>query len=431
MSRMGVEADTSRSLVAMSLGRAASGTSWLPDAAPRRSIHRSLGDWMLMFHGSVFGQYDRQETLHGDTQLGVVDWEMFMAARPVGQGMFTARVMTSLEALALGRRGYPELLQSGAEDAGGRLANRQHPHDLWNELAVGYDRALSSRLAAFAYGAVVGEPALGPVAYMHRPSADADPFAPLGHHWQDAAHESFGVITAGVYGTRAKLEGSVFNGREPDAYRFNLDYQGARLDSYAARLTLAPSGRVTASAWGGYLFDHDPLDRGTGMQRYGASVLTVLPGARDGAWSAALVGGINIHHHGERAHNHGVDQAKSYHIASSTLIETTYELGDRATLYGRAEQVQKSADDLGFNGAELMQLFTVRALTLGATTELATARELSFGVGARGTMNLLPTTLEPTYRTRTPVGFSLFIRVRPTRTSESVMHGTNPVAGSR
>ncbi|HEY6830432.1 MAG TPA: hypothetical protein VI259_26485 [Gemmatimonadaceae bacterium] len=411
MSRM--EADTSRSLVTLSLDRAASGTSWLPDAAPRRAIHRSLGDWMLMIHGSAFGQYDRQETLHGDTQLGVIDWEMLMASRPIAGGIFAARVMTSLEALALGRRGYPELLQSGATDAGARLANRQHPHDLWNELAATYDHGLTSSVAFSLYGGAVGEPALGPVAYMHRPSADADPFAPLGHHSQDGAHESFGVVTAGVYGERVKLEGSAFNGREPDDYRFNLDYQGARLDSYATRLTVAPSSRVTAAAWGGYVFDHDPLDPGTGMQRYGASLLTALPAAREGAWSAALVGGIDIHHHGARAHNHGTEPAKSYHVAASSLVETTYELGDRATLYGRVEQVQKSADDLGFNGADLMQLFTVRELTLGATAELVAARDLSFGVGARGTMNLLPATLEPTYGTRTPLGLSLFLRVRP------------------
>ena len=431
MSSMKGEADSSRSLVALALDRAASGTTWLPDAAPKRAIHRAVGDWMLMLHGSVFGQYDRQETLHGDSQLGVVDWEMLMAARPLVGGMFAARVMTSFEALALGRRGYPELLQSGATDAGARLANRQHPHDLWNELAASYDHGLKSSVAFSLYGGVVGEPALGPVAYMHRPSADADPFAPLGHHWQDAAHESFGVVTAGVYSERVKLEGSAFNGREPDDYRFNLDYQGARLDSYAGRLTLAPSARVTGSAWAGYVFDHDPLDPGTGMQRYGASLLTVLPAAREGAWSAAVVGGINIHHHGERAHNHGTESAKNYHIATSTLVETTYEIGDHATLYGRAEQVQKSADDLGFNGADLAQLFTVRALTLGGTTELATARHLSFGVGARGTVNLLPETLEPTYRTRTPLGFSIFLRLRPTRMRGPAMRTTSPVAGSR
>jgi hypothetical protein len=149
------------------------------------------------------------------------------------------------------------------------------------------------------------------------------------------------------------------------------------------------------------------------MQRYGVSLLTALPAAREGAWSATLVGGIDIHHHGARAHNHGTEPAKSYHVAASSLVETTYELGDRATLYGRVEQVQKSADDLGFNGADLMQLFTVRELTLGATTELVAARDLSFGLGARGTMNLLPSTLEPTYGTRTPLGLSLFLRVRP------------------
>lgn len=431
MSRMTLEADTSRSLLAVALDRAASGTSWLPDRAPKRALHRSLGDWMLMAHGSVFGQYDRQETLHGDTQLGVVDWEMFMASRPAAGGIFAARVMTSLEALALGRRGYPELLQSGAAVAGARLANRQHPHDLWNEIAATYDHTLTSSVAVSVYGGVVGEPALGPVAYMHRPSADADPFAPLGHHWQDAAHESFGVVTAGVYGERLKLEGSAFNGREPDEYRFNLDYQGARLDSYAARLTVVPSARVTASAWGGYIFDHDPLDPGTGMQRYGASLLTVLPAATDGAWSSALVGGINIHHHGARAHEHGAEPAKSYHIATSTLLESTYEFGDRATIYGRAEQVQKSADDLGFNGADLMQLFTVRALTVGGTTELVAAGDLSFGIGARGTVNLLPETLEPTYGTRSPVGFSLFLRVRPARMRGSLTRAASPVAGSR
>ena len=37
--------------------------------------------------------------------------------------------------------------------------------------------------------------------FMHRPSAADDPFAPLGHHWQDATHEAFGVVTTGL--TRA------------------------------------------------------------------------------------------------------------------------------------------------------------------------------------------------------------------------------------
>jgi hypothetical protein len=43
-----------------------------------------------------------------------------------------------------------------------------------------------------------------------------DPTAPLGHHWIDATHISFGVLTAGLFTRRIKLEGSILNGREPD-----------------------------------------------------------------------------------------------------------------------------------------------------------------------------------------------------------------------
>ena len=46
--------------------------------------------------------------------------------------------------------------------------------------------------------APVGEPALGPVAFMHRASAAAIVFAPLNHHTFDSTHISFGVITAGL-----------------------------------------------------------------------------------------------------------------------------------------------------------------------------------------------------------------------------------------
>jgi len=60
-----------------------------------------------------------------------------------------------------------------------------------------------------------------------------------------------------------------------------------------------------------------------------------------------------------------------------------------------------------------------------------TARDLSFGIGARGTMDVVPSTLEPTYQTRTPLGFSVFLRVRPTRTQGPAMRGANTVAGSR
>src|SRR5882724_1928774 len=100
------------------------------------------------------------------------------------------------------------------------------------ELGAIYDHSITSNLATSLYVAAVGEPALGPAAYMHRPSAAVDPFAPIGHHWQDGSHESSGVVTGGVYSHMVKLEGSVFNGRERQAGDYVPDYSGASLDSY-------------------------------------------------------------------------------------------------------------------------------------------------------------------------------------------------------
>jgi hypothetical protein len=393
--------------------RYGSATSWLPDSSPMHAAHRTIGDWMLMLHGNAVGQLDHQGTRRGDTQVGLTDWEMLMAARGVGGGLFRVNLMTSLEALALGKRGYPELLQTGGTSRGARLVNYQHPHDLVMEAAVAYDHSLTRGFASGIYAAAVGEPALGPVAYMHRPSAEADPFAPLSHHWQDAAHESFGVVTASLYTRAVKLEGSAFNGREPDDYRFNFDYQGAKLDSYSGRLTVLPSGRVSVAAWGGYLADHDPLEPGLGMQRYGASVITANRGVAGGVWSSAAVWGLNIHHHSDREHTHDTTvSTKLYHMSSSVLLESTLELGKRTAVSVRAEQVQKNGDDLGFIGGDLIQLFTVRSLSAGVTRDVRSLGDAAIGLGARTSVDLLPVTLVPTYGTRTPAGFAVFVRLR-------------------
>ena len=105
------------------------------------------------------------------------------------------------------------------------------------ELSAMHEHAIGERVAGFAYVGLAGEPALGPVAFMHRPSAANDPLAPLGHHWQDASHESFGVVTAGLNSRTRRLEGSLFNPREADENHLVADFRGAKLDSYAARLS--------------------------------------------------------------------------------------------------------------------------------------------------------------------------------------------------
>ena len=408
--------------------RMGSGTTWLPDSSPMRAVHGAWRDWALMFHGTGFVQYSDQGSIRGDTQLGVTDWEMLTATHAAGSGVIDLHVMTSIEPFVIGARGYPLVLQTGESYRHEALHDRQHPHDLFMELAANYEHTIGPSVAASIYAAVVGEPAFGPVAFMHRPSADSDPFAPIGHHWQDATHESFGVVTLGVFSRRAKLEGSVFNAREPDEYRYNFDYQGARLDSYAGRITVAPSNWLVGSTWWAYLSDHDRQETGGKMHRYGASLLAQSRGVAGGGWYSSLIWGTNVHHHSgiDHAALHGGESSPPHHRTSSVLLESTLELGTKDILFGRLERVQKSGADLGFTGGDLTQPFDIRSIAAGYSRAVWSSRGAEVALGFRGAMGFLPQTLELAYGTRRPKGLGLFLRVRPTKV---VGQGTSePVA---
>ncbi|HEV8447645.1 MAG TPA: hypothetical protein VGQ44_12525 [Gemmatimonadaceae bacterium] len=393
-----------------------SGTSWLPDSSRVPMFHAAIGGWSVMLHGAVFAQYDTQTTIHGGRQFGLVDWEMAHALRAVGPGVIGVTLGTSLESFVDGPRGYPELLQSGGSYQDSRISNRQHPHPAVMQLSLEYDQPIIRGVAVEAYAAAVGEPAIGPVAFTHRPSAADDPFAPLAHHWEDATHDQNGVVTAGLYTSRVKIEGSAFNARESDAGDNLPDYAGGRLDSYSARLSVAATDRVVLSAWSGYLFDHDPLDPGTGMQRYGASVLTALRGVNGGTWSTALVWGLDVHHHGAREHVHDPSAvAPLHHLGASALLETTLELGSKSAVFGRVEQVQKTADDLGFLGGDLSQSFTIREVTIGVTRDLIAGDRGRIGVGVRAMMARLPESLRLAYGTLTPTGGAVYLTLKPPR----------------
>lgn len=413
MSRMATS--DAQPIVALNLSRLGSGTAWLPDSAVVPMLESRAGSWSLMAHGKGFGTFDRQWTLHGDTRAALLDWEMGSASRMVGQGLIRFAAMTSLESFFMPDTGYPQLLQSGETFHGRRIANTQHPHDLIGELSGSFDYPIISNLAISFYGAAVGEPAIGPVVYQHRLSATDDPFAPLGHHWQDASHGSHGVATVGAYTSWFKLEGSAFNARMPDENRRDIDYGNAKLDSYSGRLTVAPTGTVVASAWAGYLNADDPLAPNIAMQRYGASLLTDTHGIRGGRLSTAVIWGLNNHHHDERLHDHDAAVQMTHHLSSSVLLEATLGVGSQTQLFGRAEQVQKMADDLGFLGGNLMETFNVRALSIGASRQMTSVRELTFGAGGRLTFNFLPETLRYTYTTTHPAGFALYMTVAPRR----------------
>src|SRR5207244_4844836 len=131
--------------------RMGSGTSWLPDASPMHAAHYMLGRWTLMVHGKGFFQYDWQGGSRGSNQLGIVNWAMAAASRPLGGGQLQLRAMLSAEPWTIGSRGYPLLVQSGESYQGAPLRDRQHPHDLFMELAVLYERAVARNFGLSLY----------------------------------------------------------------------------------------------------------------------------------------------------------------------------------------------------------------------------------------------------------------------------------------
>jgi hypothetical protein len=377
--------------------RLGSGTAWIPDAVPLPSRHLMAGSWMLMVHGFAFAQYDKQGGPRGADQFGSLNWAMLMASRNVLGGRLQARTMLSLDPATVSNRGYPLLLQNGESYRGQPLHDRQHPHDFWMELAVMYERAVTSKVGVAVYAAPAGEPALSPVAFMHRPSAMDNPIAPLGHHWQDATHTSFGVLTAGIFGHHWKLEGSLFNGREPNEERWGFDR--LRLDSYSGRFSAHLDSSWTVSVGHGYLKSPEALSPGESVHRTTASILHGRTFGHDGQLAAALVWGAN-----RRA-------GKTTH---SAVVETEAVVDPSNTIYARAELAQKTAEDLVLGSFAPERRFDVTAFSAGYVRELFRTTGTTLGVGLQATLNVLPDELQPFYGSRTPVGGMVFVRLRPT-----------------
>jgi hypothetical protein len=380
------------------MSRMGSGTSWLPDASPMHAAHYEAGRWGLMLHGQAFGMYDRQFSDRGDDQVSSPNWVMLMATRPLAGGFLQLRGMFSAEPFTVGARGYPLLLQSGEAYQGQPLHDRQHPHDLFMELAALYERPVARNLALSLYAAPVGEPALGPVAFPHRPSAAGDPLAPLAHHWQDATHISFGVLTAGVFTRAVKLEGSLFNGREPDEHRYNFDYAGRSLDSWAGRLTVNPGTNWSLSASYGFLKSPEELRPDVSQHRFTAAVLHSRLVGKDGNWSSALVYGANKHEGGD--------------WGGSVTAETNLAFDQRNEIFARVNFVRKSGEDL-VAGTDPEEEFNLGGLVLGYVRELVDLGGVNLGAGVQGALNVIPAGLEPAYGTRTPAGFAVYLRLRP------------------
>ena len=267
-----------------------------------------------------------------------------------------------------------------------------------------YDAPLRGGLRWQLYGGPAGEPALGPVAYPHRISAMPNLLAPIAHHWLDATHITFGVVTAGVYGTRWKAEASVFNGREPDEERTGFDF--AALDSVSGRVWYMPTSNLALQFSGGRLSEAEPGEEGgprVDVTRLTASATYHRLRGENGIWASTIALGRNAEH-GQATH--------------ALLLETSLTLQDRDSWFGRFEIAGKTAHDLdvpGNHGAEGEEVFTVSKLQTGYTRYFDVWQEqgLKPGVGFTASLSFVPSALEPFYGNRASPGVGIYLTLRP------------------
>jgi hypothetical protein len=203
-----------------------------------------------------------------------------------------------------------------------------------------------------------------------------------------------------VYGRRWKVEGSLFNGREPDDERYNLEF--AALDSFSGRVWYLPHENLALQVSAGHLAEaEEDVEHATrvDVDRVTASATYHRP-IRDGAslWATTLAWGRNT--------EEGL-------ATNFVLAESSVTFDEQDSWYGRFEVGRKTAHDLDVHGVEPDRLFTLSKVQAGYTRYFEAWNSLKPGVGAALSMSLVPSALDTVYGNRASFGFGVYVTIRP------------------
>jgi hypothetical protein len=408
-----------RLVISVSILGARPAAAQMPPPQPSTHEHMDMGadGWQFSHEGVVFGMFNHQGGPRGGDEATAPNWWMGMLTRTLGSSQLTFNGMFSLDPATAGKRGYREIFQVGEAIGGRPLIDRQHPHDFFMQLAAIWRTPITSATGLTIAGGPVGEPALGPVAFMHRASASEYPFATLSHHIFDSTHIAFGVVTAAIDRGPWVVEASVFNGREPDENRWDFDF-GA-LDSISGRVWYRPTDRWELQASTGHLKHPEELEPGN-VQRTTASASWFMREADD--FSALTIGyGVNA-----------TDEVDRHAV----FAEGTRRVGP-TSIFGRFEVLQVETNVLvnevpsGHDDGDRRN--TLGAFTFGGVRDVTRWHGLDAGLGASMSLYAVPDGLKITHGAH-PVSFQVFVRVRSAAGSMGRMWNmrmSQPMAGHR
>jgi hypothetical protein len=389
-----------RSFVAEIEHHSSSGTSAEPNSTPSPMLMTMRGEWMLMFHANAFVADTQQSSPRGGDKLFSTNWLMPMAERELGPGQLTLRAMFSLEPATVTDERYPLLFQQGETAYGVPIADGQHPHNFFMELAALYDLHLGEHGLLSFYVAPEGDPAIGPAAYPHRASALEDPVGTLGHHQEDSTHIANDVVTIGVTDRMVRVEASGFHGREPDEHRWNFE-QG-EIDSWATRLTLQPGQNWSGQFSYARIASPEALFPDEDQGRMTASVMYNRKVAH-GNWASTALWGRT---------RSLADSAKE----NSYVLESMLQFKDRNYAWIRLENAGRSNELLigehplpqGFKEEPLAH---VQAYTFGYDRDVNLVPHLATALGAQVTAFGVGDPLKPVYGSD-PIAVQFFVRLR-------------------
>jgi hypothetical protein len=369
-------------------------------AATDQSPDHAMGGmnaWSFGFDSVIFTTFNRQGRPRGQTQFASQNWLMASGTRRLPRGRFTVLGGLSAEPVTVQRAGYSELFQVGEAYKSLQVTDRQHPHDLLMQLAAVWRVPLGKQVSFTLAGGPVGEPALGPAAFIHRASSSENPTAPLSHHIFDSTHIAHGVLTMGFDRGPLAFEGSVFRGREPDEDRYALD-MGA-LDSWSVRLWFRPGRGWALQGSHGYLHQPEQLEPGD-QRRTNGSVSWIR---QTGSNRTAVTGAVGRN-------------VRPFSTVRAVLLELTRQWG-RTFAYSRFEALSVETEILLFpqvvhrpHAAELID--PVQEFTAGVVRDVVNVRGLQLGVGGDVVFYGVPDTLQFTHDAH-PVSYHVFLRVRP------------------
>jgi hypothetical protein len=378
-----------------------SGTSAEPDSTPIPMWMTMKGRWMVMFHANFFVTDEQQSSTRGGDKLFSTNWLMPMVQHKVGRGVFTVRTMLSLEPATISDRRYPLLFQQGETAFGVPIADGQHPHNFFMEVAALYDLKLTDNSLLSLYMAPVGDPAIGPTAYPHRASAFENPVATLGHHQEDSTHIADDVVTIGLTYRMARIEASGFHGREPGENRWIIR-QGS-IDSWSSRLTLQPGKDWSGQYSYARIKSPEGLFPNENQERMTSSIMYNRP-LHNGNWASTILWGRTR-------------SLEDNTVLNSYLFESSLQFRRSNSAWTRIENAERS-NELILGENPLSPAFKeapigrVQAYTLGYDHDFDFIPRLASAIGAQITVYGTPEKLRPIYGSNR-VGVALFIRLRP------------------